>query len=272
MKPSVIAQVAHEINRAYCASLGDATQAAWADAPEWQRQSALAGVAMHLANPAATPADSHIAWLAEKTAAGWTFGPVKDAEKKEHPCCVPYDELPAEQKAKDYLFRAVVHQLQAIEPEAAPAAPAPVPALPSGYEFVTYIGRRDTFLDHLYGSKLEFAKGQTRAVPPDLARRFLNHADQFERPAAVLQQTAALADAAQANDAEAQLAKTKAKQEQDAKTLDELQYLRDQVTRMGKPELQVMAKTQYGQDLDARAGVQRMRDQVINLMDRYGAV
>ena len=272
MKPSVIAQVAHEINRAYCASLGDVSQAAWADAPEWQRQSALAGVAMHLANPAATPADSHISWLAEKTAAGWAFGPVKDAEKKEHPCCVPYDELPAEQKAKDYLFRAVVHQLQAIAPEAVPAASPPVPALPSGYELVTYIGRRDTFLDRLYGSNLAFTKGQTHAAPSELVRKLLRHADQFERPATPSQHAAMLVDAEQINDAEVQLAKTKAKKEQDAKTLDELQYLRDQVTRMAKPELQVIAKTRYGQDLDARASVQRMRDQVVNLMDRYGAV
>ena len=36
---------------------------------------------------------------------------VKDAERKEHPCCVPYDALPVEQKTKDYLFRAVVHAL-----------------------------------------------------------------------------------------------------------------------------------------------------------------
>jgi hypothetical protein len=37
---------------------------------------------------------------------------VKDAEKKEHPCFRPYDELPAEQKIKDALFIAVVHALR----------------------------------------------------------------------------------------------------------------------------------------------------------------
>lgn len=100
-----IARVAHEINRAYCASLGDVSQPAWEDAPEWQKASALVGVDMHLAKPDATPEQSHESWLAQKTAEGWKFGPVKDAEKKEHPCCVPYAELPAEQKAKDYLFR-----------------------------------------------------------------------------------------------------------------------------------------------------------------------
>lgn len=129
---------------------------------------------------------------------------------------------------------------------------------------VKYVGRRPSFHDRLFGTGLDFAQGQTRLVPQDTARRFLKHASEFELDAT--------ADTVQTEDVDALLAKVKAKQELDAKELDELQYLRDQVTRMGKPELQVIAKTKYGQDLDARASVQRMRDQVVNLMDRYGAV
>ena len=51
---------------------------------------------------------SHESWLAEKRATGWKYGPVKDPEKKEHPCCVPYAELPAAQQAKDRLFTGTV--------------------------------------------------------------------------------------------------------------------------------------------------------------------
>lgn len=107
-----IARVCHEVNRAYCQALGDDTQPAWEDAPEWQRQSALAGVNAHWQNPNMSPADSHASWYKQKEADGWKYGPVKDAEKKEHPCFVPYDQLPIEQRAKDYLFRAVVHTLK----------------------------------------------------------------------------------------------------------------------------------------------------------------
>lgn len=107
-----IARVAHEINRAYCQALGDNSQLAWEDAPVWQRISAADGVWFHLNNPDAGPDHSHNAWMADKEAAGWKYGPVKDAERKEHPCFVPYDQLPVEQKAKDYLFRAVVHALK----------------------------------------------------------------------------------------------------------------------------------------------------------------
>jgi RyR domain len=107
-----IARIAHETNRAYCASIGDVSQPAWDDAPQWQRDSALNGVQFHLAAHAKgetpAPSASHESWLAEKTAAGWTYGPVKDADAKQHPCVVPYDELPVEQRLKDYLFGSVV--------------------------------------------------------------------------------------------------------------------------------------------------------------------
>lgn len=108
-----IARVCHEANRAYCASLDDHSQLAWENAPVWQRQSAIDGVRFTLFNPDAKPSDSHNSWLAEKERSGWKYGPIKDPEKKEHPCFVPYDALPTEQKAKDYIFQAIVRALAA---------------------------------------------------------------------------------------------------------------------------------------------------------------
>ena len=104
-----VAKVAHEANRAYCETQGDYTQPHWEDAPEWQKESAKNGVKFYLENPLAGAPDSHESWLKEKVEAGWVYGPTKDPEKKEHPCCVPYDQLPESQQAKDYLFRGVVH-------------------------------------------------------------------------------------------------------------------------------------------------------------------
>lgn len=112
MNVNSIARVCHEVNRAYCEALGDTSQLSWEDAPDWQKNSAVNGVKMHLANPDATPEQSHEAWLKEKDAAGWKYGAVKDPEKRQHPCFLPYAELPAEQKAKDYIFRGVVHALR----------------------------------------------------------------------------------------------------------------------------------------------------------------
>ncbi len=104
-----IAQICHEANRAYCATIGDFSQPSWANAPDWQKNSAINGVNFHLDNPDALPSQSHDNWLAEKVADGWKYGPVKDPAKKEHPCCVPYDQLPPEQRRKDALFIAVVN-------------------------------------------------------------------------------------------------------------------------------------------------------------------
>ena len=106
-----IAIVCHEINRAYCQAMGDDSQPEWKDAPEWQTKSAIEGVRFHIENPDASPAASHESWLAEKEADGWKYGEKKDPEKREHPCCVPFEELPPEQKAKDFLFRQTVHSL-----------------------------------------------------------------------------------------------------------------------------------------------------------------
>ena len=106
-----IARVSHEVNRALCQAFGDDSQPSWEDAPEWQRESARMGVDMHCMAEVG-PEASHIAWMANKDIEGWKYGPVKDPEKKEHPCMVPFGDLPPEQQAKDYVFRAVVHALK----------------------------------------------------------------------------------------------------------------------------------------------------------------
>ena len=110
-----IAKVAHEINKAYCESIGDLSQAMWEDAPQWQRDSAINAVKFRIENIEATPEDQHKSWLKEKEADGWKYGKVKDADKKEHPCFAPYGDLPIEQRVKDFLFSQVVRSLK--EPE-----------------------------------------------------------------------------------------------------------------------------------------------------------
>lgn len=106
-----IAQVCHEANREYCRVIGDYSQEHWDKAEPWQRESAIKGVEYALANPDGPASAQHDAWLADKLAAGWVYGPVKDPAKKEHPCMVPYCELPLEQRLKDGLFKAVVRGL-----------------------------------------------------------------------------------------------------------------------------------------------------------------
>ena len=111
MKIEDIAKVCHEANRAFCVGLGDNSQTTWETAPQWQIDSAINGVKAIIADPNAPASASHDSWYAEKEANGWKYGPVKNADLKEHPCMVPYNELPLDQQAKDYLFNAVVISL-----------------------------------------------------------------------------------------------------------------------------------------------------------------
>lgn len=106
-----IAKVCHEANRGYCQTLGDMSQQPWEASPLWQQESAVKGVEFIRDNPSAAPSASHDSWLKEKEATGWKYGPVKDAEKKEHPCFVAYDALPVEQRLKDHLFGAIARTL-----------------------------------------------------------------------------------------------------------------------------------------------------------------
>lgn len=111
MNTKQIAKVVHEANRALCQAFGDNSQQEWKDAEEWQRKSAIEGVEFIRQNPNASSDRTHISWMAGKLKDGWKYGPVKDLSKKEHPCLVPYEELLPEQKAKDYIFAAIVRSI-----------------------------------------------------------------------------------------------------------------------------------------------------------------
>lgn len=110
MNSDEIARVCHEANRAL-------QQIQGADqigvAPPWDEEdpdikaSAVNGVEYHLTN-VVTPEQSHENWLKFKEADGWVYGPVKDVAAKQHPCMVPYNDLPFEYKIKDALFSAIV--------------------------------------------------------------------------------------------------------------------------------------------------------------------
>jgi hypothetical protein len=103
------ARAAHEVNRALCLAWGDMSHHSWDDAPDWQKTSVRKGVAGALFGN--TPEQSHESWLAEKAATGWKYGPVKNAETREHPCFVPYAQLSPAQRAKDMLFVSTVREM-----------------------------------------------------------------------------------------------------------------------------------------------------------------
>ena len=63
----------------------------------------------------------HDVWAKERMAQGWTYGKNRDDENKHHPCLVPYDDLPENEKTFDRAtametLRAIVALGYRIEP------------------------------------------------------------------------------------------------------------------------------------------------------------
>ena len=45
--------------------------------------------------------NTHDVWAAGRISQGWTYGPTRNDQLKQHPCLVPYDELPECEKEYD---------------------------------------------------------------------------------------------------------------------------------------------------------------------------
>lgn len=45
--------------------------------------------------------NTHDVWAKGRMDEGWTFGPVRNDSLKQHPCLIPYDELPESEKEYD---------------------------------------------------------------------------------------------------------------------------------------------------------------------------
>jgi hypothetical protein len=56
--------------------------------------------------------NAHDHWARQRMGEGWTFGPERNDVRKEHPCLVPYDQLP--ESEKEYDRNAAFETLQAI--------------------------------------------------------------------------------------------------------------------------------------------------------------
>lgn len=106
---SLAASVAHEAIRALqIANNEEGIALPWYDVSKDIRDSCVIGVKRVWDNPDITVEELHDSWVKTKTEQGWKYGPVRNAELKEHHCLVPYDQLSAYDKSKDLIFLNVV--------------------------------------------------------------------------------------------------------------------------------------------------------------------
>lgn len=252
-----VAQICHEANRAYCLAIGDDSQLPWEECPDWQKESALMGVDLHASGEDHGPEVSHECWMAQKLADGWVYGEVKDAEKKEHPCIVPFADLPVEQQAKDYIFAAIVRTAVLFveaEKEKAEQPPAEKASTPNGHTKIKYIGRREPHRDGIYETG-EWTIGMVKDVPDAVALKMLKHPDVYavaEEAPEVVEQVMERPD--KREDEEAQ------------------QLARDAVAAMVEKEaIASYAMNNFGLKIPKTLSVENMKRQAIMYIDQYGA-
>ncbi len=66
---------------------------------------------VRLALYGASAEEAHGQWMSRKVEQGWTFGLVKDREKKTHPLLATFDTLPEKHKCRKKLFMLVAREV-----------------------------------------------------------------------------------------------------------------------------------------------------------------
>lgn len=286
MKIALIATIAHGINLAYSASLGDHSHLPWEETPEELKKSIEYGVKMHLENPETTPEQSHESWLKQKEVDGWVYGEVKDLKNKTHPCILPYDQLPAEQKTKDYLFKAVVTLLRDLpDPDdvsalngelvklqlqvaAHKAKPQSVAAVPVAGVTIVYQGPKEQYQDNLYGTKLVFNRGVARTVPSNFAKQFLSHPEFQET------ETEQTAGSEVQDDTAVILAQQADKKKQEQERQDRIFNQVESIKQFGtKKAVTDYIEANYGEKVNPNSfKLDELKDKAIEKVRQFGAI
>lgn len=131
---------------------------------------------------------------------------------------------------------------------------------------VTYTGSEDPFVDRIYRSRLTFEHGQTRELPPDLAAKFLQHADVFQAAG----EAKAKKPAKSKDDTQEQLEAAE-KAESERREQENTRFeVHQQIDKMDKAAMRDFAKTNFKVEFPGALGEAKMREHVKGLVDQYG--
>lgn len=129
---------------------------------------------------------------------------------------------------------------------------------------IKYIGGCAVWRDCIYHTGLVFEDGQVREVSAEAAAKLLRHGDVFV--------AAPGKRVIKADDTEALEKAGALEVEREAAAFDAVQDVILQINRMGKDELELYAKANYGQDLDKRKSAENLREAVVQMVHQFGIV
>lgn len=112
-----IARVVHEAMRTYQTISGDPFPAPPFDEAPASMIDGVVDAVVQVSLKDLGPEEVHDLWVVNKRAAGWTYGPIKDYQRLQHPCLVSWNQLPEEERRKDALFVGIVKALTAELPD-----------------------------------------------------------------------------------------------------------------------------------------------------------
>lgn len=116
---------------------------------------------------------------------------------------------------------------------------------------IKYIGARAEYTDGTYGTRIHWARGESKMVPEDKARLMLKHPDVYIQ-----------------GDLDAPTPKLPAEKDPE----EDVQDLRDSIANMSKESLLTYAQTHFNMKLDKRQSVENLRTAAIQLVDQFGAL
>lgn len=141
--------------------------------PQSQKDKLIAGVDILVSNKDAGIEARHGAWMEKMLADGWKLGKHRDDVNKTHPRLVPFDQLPKKEVAKEKMLHTIVRALEKVNAAGYSNAPAQT-GVP-----IKYIGAKDGHVDNLYGTRLEWKRGEIHRVPAAAAAKMLTHTDTY---------------------------------------------------------------------------------------------
>ncbi|MBO7410331.1 MAG: hypothetical protein J6T92_00235 [Ottowia sp.] len=131
---------------------------------------------------------------------------------------------------------------------------------------VVYTGRERPFIDRIYGTRLDWMPGQSRALSPELAARFLRHKDCFKQGKARAAQEAKPT----VDDTKQKLQESDKREEEQREEQDGKFALIEELKQMDAAALKAWAKAHTGETFKGNPSLATIQQRVFDWVEQFG--